>query len=234
MRTFAFGDIHGCHEPLLALPNAINPQPDDTLIFLGDMIDRGADSKGVIDTIRALEKRCHVITIMGNHEEMMVASVKYRDERRYWLKYGGVETLQSFGGVGNDSDILFVPSDYISWLKDLKPYHETENFIFCHATPLPHIEMKSQPSDGLRWRFIPNDIEPRHCSGKTIICGHSAQKNGKVLERDGIICIDTYSYGEGNLTALEVESMTAWQVPSPATASHNELTVTMFPLSLTH
>ena len=236
-RILVVGDLHEMYKDFHHLLYDLvqyDPQKD-FLILLGDYIDKG---NRPIETIEAVMGLCqespHVIALRGNHEEMMVASVKYRDERRYWLKYGGVETLQSFGGVGNDSDILFVPSDYISWLKGLKPYHETENFIFCHATPLPHIEMKSQPSDGLRWRFIPNDIEPRHCSGKTIICGHSAQKNGKVLERDGIICIDTYSYGEGNLTALEVESMTAWQVPSPATASHNELTVTMFPLSLTH
>lgn len=230
MRTLAFGDIHGCHQPLLALLNAIDPQPDDTLIFLGDMIDRGPDSKGVIDTIRALEKRCQVITILGNHEEMMLASLKYRDERRYWLKYGGDTTLQSFGGVGNDNDILFVPADYVSWLKGLKPYHETEQFIFCHATPLPHLEMDKQSSDSLRWRFIPNEVEAVHVSGKTIICGHSAQKSGKVLQRDGIICIDTFAHGGGNLTALQVDSMTVWQVPSVQLSEPSNYPVTTFAL----
>ncbi len=76
MRTFAFGDIHGCHDQLKTLLNAITPTPSDTLIFLGDIIDRGADSKGVLDTIRELEKVCHVIAIMGNHEQMMIESFK--------------------------------------------------------------------------------------------------------------------------------------------------------------
>ncbi|WP_315042479.1 metallophosphoesterase family protein [Faucicola mancuniensis] len=214
MRTFAFGDIHGCHDQLKTLLNAITPTPSDTLIFLGDIIDRGADSKGVLDTIRELEKVCHVIAIMGNHEQMMIESLKSRDALKFWLKYGGDKALQSFGLTPDFHGILNVPYDYWTWLKNLKPYHETDDFIFTHATPVAHLEMAKQTENGLRWRFLEKS-DNWHCSNKIVICGHSSQMNGKVLKRDGLICIDTYAYGGQCLTALEIKGvndMMAWQV----------------------
>ncbi|MDO5651360.1 MAG: metallophosphoesterase family protein [Moraxella sp.] len=210
MRTFAIGDIHGCHQHLQALLTAINPTAHDTLIFLGDMIDRGEDSKGVIDTIRHYEKHCHVIAIMGNHEEMMLNALQYQDELKYWLRYGGIETLQSFGQTADMAGLSAVPFEYIRWLDRLKPYHETDDFIFTHAMPEPFVEMAKQGSNGLRWRFITDD-DHEHISGKTVICGHTSQDSGKVLRRDGLICVDTHAYAGMNLTALEVHSMSVWQ-----------------------
>lgn len=212
-RTFAFGDIHGCCDLLCQLLDEIMPTTDDTLIFLGDMIDRGNDSKGVIDTIRHYESVCRVIGIMGNHEEMMVNALRYQDELKFWLKHGGVQTLQSFGQTPDLHGILAVPSEYFGWIKTLNSYYETDDFIFSHATPFPQVTMNAQGDNGLRWRFLEND-DNWHCSGKVVVCGHSAQKDGKVLRRDGLICIDTYAYGGGKLTALHIESLTAWQVAS--------------------
>ncbi|WP_394261717.1 metallophosphoesterase family protein [Moraxella boevrei] len=210
-RTFVFGDIHGCFAMLDRLLVAIDPQSCDTLIFLGDMIDRGDDSRGVIDKIRELENFCQVIAIMGNHEEMLLNALKYKDELKYWLKYGGVETLQSFGQTADLHGILAIPHDYIRWLKNLKNYHETENFIFTHATPFADISMEKQTENGLRWQFL-EAKDTGHMSGKTLICGHSAQKNGEVLKQNNIICIDTYAHGGGNLTTLELDTMRVWQV----------------------
>lgn len=211
MRTFAFGDIHGCNQLLTTLLNKITPQPNDTLIFLGDLIDRGNDSKGVIDTIWQYEKLCNVITIMGNHEEMMINAIKYTDERKYWFKYGGIETMQSFHQTADLHGILAIPHEYINWLKRLKPYYETDDFIFSHATPFYHLSMQHQTDNGLRWRFLEaNDVG--HITGKKIICGHSSQKNGQVLLQGDIICIDTYACGGQKLTALEINKMTAWQI----------------------
>lgn len=211
MRTFAFGDIHGCNQLLTALLNKIAPQPNDTLIFLGDLIDRGHDSKGVIDTIWQYEKLCNVITIMGNHEEMMINAIKYADERKYWFKYGGIETMQSFHQTADLHGILAIPYEYINWLKRLKPYYEMGDFIFSHATPYYHLPMENQSNHGLRWRFLEQD-DIGHITGKKIICGHSAQKSGKALVQKDIICIDTYAYGGQKLTALEINTMTTWQI----------------------
>ena len=72
--------------------------------------------------------------------------------------------------------------------------------------------MNKQTDDSLCWQFIPSDGQNAHISGKTIICGHSAQKSGKVYHQDGLICIDTDAYGGGALTVLEVTTMQVYQV----------------------
>lgn len=207
---------------LTALLEAINPQKDDTIIFLGDLIDRGDDSKGVIDTIWQYEKICTVITIMGNHEEMMINALKYADERKYWFKFGGIETMQSFGQTADLHGILGIDMKYFDWIKKLKLYHETDDFIFSHATPFYHLPMENQTSNGLRWRFIDKD-DIGHITGKKIICGHSRQLSGEVLVQEDVICIDTYACGGGKLTALEIETMCAWQVDQELTVNKKDI-----------
>lgn len=224
MRTFAIGDIHGCNTMLTALLQAIDPKPCDTLIFLGDLVDRGNDSKGVIDTIWQYERICKVITLMGNHEEMMINALKYADERKYWFKFGGVETLQSFGQSPDLHGILAIPLSYWQWLKTLMPYYETDTHIFSHATPFYHLSMANQSSNGLRWRFI-EQTDIGHISGKKMVCGHSAQKSGQVLVQGDIICIDTYACGGQNLTALQIETMSAWQINTQLNLNKIEINI---------
>lgn len=223
MRTFAIGDIHGCNKMLNALLQAINPQQDDTLIFLGDLIDRGDDSKGVIDTIWRYEKMCRVIVIMGNHEEMMINALKYADERNFWLNVGGIKTMHSFQQTPDLHGMLAIPFKYFDWLKRLTLYHETDKFIFSHATPVCHLPMERQTDNGLRWRFLEKD-DTGHMTGKKLICGHTAQKDGSVLMQGDIICIDTYACGGQKLTALEIDTMTAWQVDNDLTLTNVLLT----------
>ena len=210
-KTYAISDIHGGNQQLIVLLPALNIQSDDTLIFLGDVIDRGVNSKGVLDTIIHYQTLCHVILIKGNHEEMMLGAVHEREYLKYWLKFGGIETLQSFGVTADLQDLKQIPFSYFKLLKSAIPYYETQDFIFTHATPLPHLPMDKQTDDSLRWRFIPLDGQNAHISGKTIICGHSAQKNGKVYHQNGLICVDTFAHGGGCLTAIEVTQMMIYQ-----------------------
>lgn len=211
-RLFAIGDIHGRQDLLQCLLENIQPTKDDTLVFLGDFIDRGADSKGVIDTIRYYQENiCQVIVIMGNHEEMMIESLTEKEYLKAWLRHGGKETLQSFGQTADLHGLLGVPYEYIKFLKKCVAYYETDEFIFTHATPFPSLTMPQQSSEGLRWRPItPQDS--KHISGKTIICGHSEQRDGKIFIKHGLFGIDTFAYGNGRLTALEMQSLIAWQV----------------------
>ena len=222
-KTYAIGDIHGCNQQLIALLSTLNIQSDDTLIFLGDVIDRGADSKGVLDTIMQYQMLCHVILIKGNHEEMMLGAVYEREYLKYWLKFGGIETLQSFGVTIDLQGLLQIPYVYYKLLKTSLPYYQTDDFIFTHATPLPHLPMDKQTDDSLRWRFIPHDGQEDHISGKTIICGHSAQKNGKVYHQNGLICVDTFAHGGGYLTAIEVSQMRIYQVDLNGNVQHFDL-----------
>src|SRR4051812_30312448 len=75
-RTIAIGDVHGCLRALAALLDAIGPDWEDTLVPLGDYIDRGPDSRGVLDQLLALAKRCRLVPLLGNHEEMLIAAVQ--------------------------------------------------------------------------------------------------------------------------------------------------------------
>lgn len=231
MTIYAFGDIHGCCTKLNALLTQINPKPSDTLIFLGDMIDRGVDSKGVLDTIMAYEKRCQVISILGNHEQMLLDAYldfANRDALDFWLRYGGKNTLWSFGLTDDLHGLLKIPYHYIRWLKSCHDYFQTDKFIFTHATPKPNLELSKQGEIGLRWRPLHTNDTP-HISGKTIICGHTTQKDGQVYQHPGLICIDTYAYGEGFLTSLQIsdtqDDLMVWQ-------TDNLLHTTKYPLKL--
>src|SRR6516225_5447385 len=87
-RTIAIGDVHGCAEALAALIQAIQPGPDDQIVTLGDYIDGGPDSCGVIDQLLALSGRCRLIPLLGNHEEMLLAALEGRSELASWLHFG--------------------------------------------------------------------------------------------------------------------------------------------------
>src|SRR5258707_9775940 len=96
-RTIAIGDIHGCAAPLTAVLAAIKPAEKDMLVFLGDYVDRGPDSRGVIETVLALQNQCRLVTLLGNHEVMLLDALERGAEGAGWLQYGGAETLASYG-----------------------------------------------------------------------------------------------------------------------------------------
>ncbi|HEY5590252.1 MAG TPA: metallophosphoesterase family protein, partial [Paludibacter sp.] len=130
-RTFAIGDIHGCFDSLKELiENKIQLQRNDKLIFLGDYIDRGSKSKEVIDYIIELqEKGYDLITLLGNHESMLVDAYNNDDFKSIWIQNGGAETLKSFG-VNSLKDM---ESKYLNFFNNLKLYFELDEFLFVHA-----------------------------------------------------------------------------------------------------
>src|SRR5690348_111666 len=98
-RTLVIGDIHGHLTALEAILRAVGLAKGDTLVALGDYIDRGPDSRGVLDRMVALESECQLIPLLGNHEEMMLASrIRGRTGNAEWLSNGGDKTLESYGG----------------------------------------------------------------------------------------------------------------------------------------
>ena len=129
-RLIAVGDVHGHADALYGVLKEINPTPDDHIIFLGDLINRGPDSKGVIDQVIALSKICKVETICGNHEEMVLAAIYgCRSEHKFWCQFGGIETLKSFGCV----KVTDIPREYLLFIANCVDWVETENNIFVHA-----------------------------------------------------------------------------------------------------
>jgi serine/threonine protein phosphatase 1 len=203
-RTFAFGDIHGCDLALRTLLERIELRPDDTLVVLGDVIDRGPKSKEVIDLLLDVGRRCRMISIMGNHEELFLAALSHRRPIREWLDLGGTETLMSYGGIIDD-----IPAAHRAYLANMMDYWETETDIFVHAAVHPDEPMSAQSTDRMRWKSI-KGIELPHYSGKRVVCGHTPQ-SGEPLVFDGWVCIETGVHTGGWLTALETQRNIAFQ-----------------------
>ncbi len=199
-RVLAIGDIHGCDVALRTLVDALDLRVDDTLVFLGDAIDRGPGTKSVVEQILALESVCDVIWLTGNHEEMMRYAISGRGLVGEWLQAGGQATVDSYGG-----SLENVPPEHIRFLVSGRSFWETDHEIFVHASLEPAVSLKNQTSDYLRWKHVAGTEKPS-VSGKRVICGHTAQRDGVPLVFDGWVCIDTYAHGNKWLSCLNVGS----------------------------
>jgi len=188
---------------------AIDPQPEDTLVFLGDYVDRGPDTRGVIDQLIELQSRTNVVAVIGNHEEMMLKVIRGEQAYQAWLQFGGLETLDSYGF---DGGLEFLPPDHKAFFDSMVNLYTEDNFFFTHAAYDPNLPLEDQPDDMLRWHSLRDGIPSPHQSGKIAIVGHTADKKGDVLNLGHLICIDTYCYGGGFLTALDVRNLAIWQV----------------------
>jgi serine/threonine protein phosphatase 1 len=206
-RLIAIGDIHGCLTALESLLAAIGPQPEDTIVALGDYVDRGPDSKGVIDCLLALRRRCTVVAIHGNHEEMMLHVIRDRQPPYHWLQYGGVDTLDSYGFCG---DMSVIPPEHMEFFAGMQDFYETEHHFFVHANYDPELPLEKQSKHFLRWRKLSESTPGPHVSGKKAIVGHTPDP--EIFDIGHLVCIDTHCYGGGWLTALEVHSGKLWQV----------------------
>jgi serine/threonine protein phosphatase 1 len=214
-RTIAIGDVHGCSQALAALIQAIQPAAGDVIVTLGDYVNRGPDTRGVIDQMLALENHCQLMSLLGNHDQMLLDARACRPQAfAIWLRMGGHATLLSYGaslGATFAGELARVPPEHLAFLKRCRPFFENETHIFVHAKYNPELSMDRQPDWLLRWETLRDGIPEPHVSGKSVITGHSAQKGGEILELGHLTCIDTYCYGGGWLTALDIESRQVWQ-----------------------
>ena len=206
-RTIAIGDIHGCEAALAALLEAVAPMADDTLVVLGDFVDRGPDTCGVIDRLIALASRCRLVTLLGNHEEMLLLARDDDLELRAWLQFGGRETLASYEAA----EPRQLPDDHLEFIAGCRPYFENDTHLFVHASFLPDKDPSEFSPHVLRWESLWEQIPPPHHSGKPVIVGHTALHEGEVFHLGYLTCIDTYCHGGGWLTALEPSTGTLWQ-----------------------
>lgn len=130
-RVFAIGDIHGCSKTFKKLLlEKIKIRKSDKIYCIGDYIDRGMDSKGVIDFIFKLRKQgYHIHTLRGNHEQMMLDAPINKIKMQHWLKNGGSDTLKSF----RIKSLNKIAPEYLAFLKRTKFYIKTKKYIFVHA-----------------------------------------------------------------------------------------------------
>lgn len=200
-KYFIIGDIHGCLGMLKRLIDKINWRPDsDGLIFLGDYIDRGVDSRGVLNFLIELSALSpNVQFLMGNHERLFLNYLEGENEGTF-LFNGGVSTLNSYR---MNSDIE-IPLEHLSFLKTLKTMIELEDYYIVHAGLKPGIGIRDQSEEDQLWireSFIFSD----HDFGKKIIFGHTPFSFPLVM--DNKIGLDTGAVYGNKLTCLEIPNI---------------------------
>lgn len=206
-RTIAIGDIHGCAIALAKLIETIEPRLGDTVVPLGDYVDRGIDSRGVIDQLISLAGRCRLVPILGNHEEMLLGAREGRSDFRFWMNCGGMKCLDSYGSTGR---MELIPSAHVEFLRSCRTCFETERHFFVHANYEPNVPLDRQTPHTLRWLSLRDYVPPApHCSGKVAVVGHTP--HSEILDLGYLKCLDTRCCYGGWLTALDVDSGQVWQ-----------------------
>ncbi|MCK5516217.1 MAG: metallophosphoesterase [Desulfobulbaceae bacterium] len=199
--TCIIGDIHGCITPLLELLEYVEDRAD-SIIFLGDYIDRGADSKKVVDEILELQRRHRqVITLMGNHEFMLRNYLLGYDEGMF-LQVGGEETLASYGidpYAGYAQAGLSIPEDHHAFFNGLQLYREDRYGIYVHAGLQPGVHISRQSREACLW-IRDEFIRSSYRFDKPVVFGHTVFK--KPFIKKNKIGIDTGAVYGNRLTAL--------------------------------
>jgi serine/threonine protein phosphatase 1 len=204
-RLLAIGDIHGCRDQLAALLEKIAPTHNDQVVFLGDYIDRGPDSAGVISDLVTFRKVFPAtIFLRGNHEQMFADYLEDQDPTVFLLN-GGAKTLNSY----HKSEQWPIPPVHLEFLNSLLNFHETQEFIFVHAGLRPNIPLAEQNSRDLLW--IRQDfIESDYDWGKSIVYGHTPLTTPLLTATR--LGLDTGCVYGRQLTCCDVISRQIWQV----------------------
>lgn len=202
--TFAIGDIHGCFgklKSLLAACDAFRGKRSARFVFLGDYIDRGPQSKEVLDFLikGGGERHSDFVCLRGNHEEMLIrAASKDRSDRDLmtWWGNGGEATLESYG-VDDPSDL---PVEHLAWLRSLPLETSDHHRIFVHAGIRPSISLSSQSAEDLLWIREPF-LSSEEDHGILVVHGHTPTRTQKPDLRPNRVNIDTGACFGGPLTA---------------------------------
>lgn len=228
-RVYAIGDIHGridCLDTLLAKIAADDEERgavQTTIVFLGDLVDRGPDSRAVVERAEAMRTEHRCIFLMGNHEEIFIkawegdmASV------RMFHRIGGRDTLMSYGVSedeydGADFERLIellrehVPADHIAFLRRFRDTYAAGDYLFVHAGIRPGTPIDEQDATDMRW-IRDKFLDDTRDHGAMVIHGHSITAG--VDEQVNRIGIDTGAYASGRLTALGLEGTDRWFLSS--------------------
>lgn len=204
-RIFIIGDVHGCLDMLKALIKKIDWRPQrDRLIFLGDYIDRGPESKGVVSLILELQKVSPgVQCLMGNHENAFLEFLNGGDINLF-LMNGGTPTLHNYGIRSINEGEFAIPPDHLHFFQRLIPCIELEDYYVVHAGFRPGVEVEKQSLEDMIWirePFIFSDYD----FGKKVIFGHSPYLEPLVMENK--IGLDTGAVYGNRLTCLEIPAM---------------------------
>ncbi len=226
-RVYAIGDVHGCAALLdqllqqIDLDDRAREPATTTLIFLGDLVDRGPASAQVVERLRRLAfGRPNVRFLKGNHEEIFLGAVEGEPKAlRLFCRIGGRDTVMSYGMDPEHYDRLdyeefatelakIVPATHTAFLDTFEDMIVIGDYVFVHAGIRPGVELDQQRASDLRWIRDPFLDHDKPLFGKMVVHGHSISEG--VEMRAHRIGVDTGAYTTGQLTALGLENGTSW------------------------
>lgn len=220
VRLYGVGDIHGHDALLVEMLAAIDRDIDsegparNIVVFLGDLIDRGPDSAGVVERLRTLARPYKTVFLTGNHEEVLVRILDGDDQLvGDWLRFGGLQCAKSYGldparlrslGQSQAGQAIrqAIPEAHQKFLRSFADSFGAGDYLFVHAGIRPNVDLAQQSLTDLRWIRSPF-LECRHRHPKMIVHGHSISKD--VEFRPGRIGVDTGAYRSGVLSAVVFE-----------------------------
>ena len=205
MAIYAIGDIHGSINALKTIFQQGLIKENDKVVFLGDYIDKGPDSKGVIDWLIEKNKTFDFEFIRGNHEVMMTLAKSSTKIFKHWLNdYGGSLTLNSYNIDDTQSWMHQIDKTLWNFIDSCLPYLEIGEFIFVHAGLEKNKRLEEQNEHYLYHKKF--EKPTIYDANKIVICGHTARINGKIADFGHTICSDTFAHGGMWLTCLNVET----------------------------
>jgi serine/threonine protein phosphatase 1 len=213
-RLFAIGDVHGCADELAAMLKAIAPAAGDTVVFVGDYVDRGPASRDVIELALDLEKgHAETVFLKGNHEDMMLSFLglpgRYGES---FLFNGGIATMESYG-LGEEDvarAIHHIPKHHLDFYQRLAVNYYRPPYLFVHAGISPMLQLEEQQTEDMLWirqEFIFNP----HKLDATVVFGHTPMR-GVMIDLPYKLGIDTGLVYGGKLTCVEFHEGTLYQV----------------------
>jgi serine/threonine protein phosphatase 1 len=218
MSRFVIGDIHGCADELRRLIDALPLAAGDQVVFLGDYIDRGAESKEVVDFLISLRRSCldiEFIYLKGNHEDMLLSYLGLSGSHgEMFMVNGGKATLASYGlnqwPLPPDEALRAIPRDHLEFFQGLLPFYVMESFLCVHAGIHPQKSLADQSQEDLLW--IRNKfIYSSHELPQTVLFGHTPQAS-VLYDLPYKIGLDTGLVYGNMLTCLELDEKVLFQI----------------------
>jgi serine/threonine protein phosphatase 1 len=194
--TFVIPDIHGRLDLLedgLAAIAARSQGSGDTIVMIGDYVDKGPASKAVIERLQSGVDGFALVTLKGNHDAMMAGALRDGSAMADWLKKGGDAALASYGGDPAD-----VPQSHLDWLDRLRLFHVDRHRLYVHAGVDPQTPLDLQREETLLWKRYPKGYSEGY-RGLHVVHGHDNDPNGPLLYQ-GRTNLDTLAWRTGRLT----------------------------------
>lgn len=215
MSLYAIGDLHGCPDELEVLLDTIAPAEGDTVVFLGDYVDRGPGVKPLVDRLLRLSAEPFTsIFLRGNHEDMLLAYLGIGGRHGdVYLENGGGATLRSYGvplGTPGAASAALLPAEHVAFFRACKLQHLVAPFLFVHAGIRPGIALADQDEEDLLW--IREEFFTRpHALPYTVVFGHTPTREARV-ELPYRIGLDTGLVYGNKLSCLDADGRRLVQV----------------------